>query len=48
MRAGDRVLSYIVERELGEGGMGTVYLARHTVLDQQVAIKVLSAVLARD
>ena len=48
MRAGDRVLSYIVERELGEGGMGTVYLARHTVLDQQVAIKVLSPVLARD
>ena len=48
MRAGDRVLSYIVERELGEGGMGTVYLGRHTVLDQQVAIKVLSPVLARD
>jgi serine/threonine protein kinase len=48
MRAGDRVLGYIVERELGEGGMGTVYLARHTVLDQQVAIKALSPVLARD
>lgn len=48
MQAGDRVLSYIVERELGEGGMGTVYLARHTVLDQQVAIKALSPVLAGD
>jgi serine/threonine-protein kinase len=48
MQAGDRILSYIIERELGEGGMGTVYLARHTVLDQQVAIKALSPVLARD
>ena len=48
MKVGDRVLSYIVERELGEGGMGTVYLGRHTVLDQQVAIKVLSPMLARD
>ena len=48
MQAGDRVLGYILERALGEGGMGTVYLARHTVLDQQVAIKALSPVLARD
>jgi serine/threonine-protein kinase len=48
MKAGDRVLTYIVERELGEGGMGTVYLGRHTVLNQQVAIKALSPLLARD
>ena len=48
MQAGDRVLGYILERALGEGGMGTVYLARHTVLDQRVAIKALSPVLARD
>ena len=48
MKAGDRVLSYIVERELGEGGMGTVYLARHTVLNQRVAIKALSSLLSRD
>jgi serine/threonine-protein kinase len=48
MKAGDRLFSYIVERELGEGGMGTVYLGRHTVLNQQVAIKALSPLLARD
>jgi serine/threonine protein kinase len=48
MKAGDRVLTYIVERELGEGGMGTVYLARHTALDQLVAIKSLSLMLSRD
>jgi serine/threonine protein kinase len=48
MKVGDRVLTYIVERELGEGGMGTVYLGRHTVLNQQVAIKSLSVLLSRD
>jgi serine/threonine protein kinase len=48
MKEGDRVLSYIVDRELGEGGMGTVFLGRHTVLNQQVAIKALSPLLSRD
>jgi tetratricopeptide (TPR) repeat protein/tRNA A-37 threonylcarbamoyl transferase component Bud32 len=31
---------YEVERELASGGMGTVYLARDTVLDRRVAVKV--------
>ncbi len=48
MKAGDRILSYVVDRELGEGGMGTVYLGRHTALDQLVAIKSLSLMLSRD
>lgn len=47
MIAGDRLLDYVVDHELGEGGMGKVYLARHTVLDQQVAIKVLDPEVAR-
>ena len=46
MQVGDRVLTYIIERELGEGAMGAVYLGRHTVLNQQVAIKSLSPLLS--
>ncbi len=44
----DRVGPYLVEREIGRGGMGVVYLARDTRLDRLVAIKALPPEVARD
>ena len=38
---------YSIQRELGRGGMGIVYLARDVQLDRDVAIKVLPTHMAR-
>jgi serine/threonine-protein kinase len=39
---------YLIERKLGEGAMGAVYLARQQDIDQKVAIKVLHSEAAKD
>ena len=45
---GAQVGNYVVERELGAGGMGTVYEAVHPLLGRKVAIKVLHDEQAAD
>ena len=40
--------NYHLERELGHGGMGTVYLAQDTGFHRKVALKILKADLSND
>ncbi|MFZ5444420.1 MAG: serine/threonine-protein kinase [Myxococcota bacterium] len=45
---GETLGVYVIERVLGEGSMGRVYLGRHQRLGRQVALKVLHDSLLRD
>ena len=45
---GDRLHGYVVERLLGKGGLGAVYLVRHEVLDSFFALKVLDPKMAAE
>jgi eukaryotic-like serine/threonine-protein kinase len=46
--AGTRLGKYQLTRLIGRGGMGTVYAATDTVVNRQVAVKILSESLATD
>ncbi|MCV7192671.1 serine/threonine-protein kinase [Mycolicibacterium brumae] len=48
LEPGAVVSGYTIERQLGSGGMGAVFLARHPSLPRSDALKVLSAELSRD
>lgn len=48
LATGQRLGHFRIERPLGAGGMGEVYLATDLALDRPVAIKVLPEQLARD
>src|SRR5919204_3631604 len=47
-RVGTEVAGYRIERVLGRGGMGTVYVAEHLGMARKVALKVLSSEFAED
>ena len=44
---GKHVNNYEIVEQIGEGGMGTVYRARHALIGRSAAVKVLRADLAR-
>ena len=49
LEPGTSVGHYLVEKMLGRGGMGMVYLVQHTLLRKQFAMKVLlKSVLTED
>ncbi|GAA5041818.1 serine/threonine-protein kinase [Nocardia callitridis] len=48
LRSGDVFAGYAIKRVLGQGGMGTVYLARHPRLPRLTALKLLNRELYSD
>src|SRR6266700_8110269 len=48
LAVGTKLGRYEIRSQLGEGGMGQVYLARDTQLDRSIALKILTAEVARD
>ena len=48
LAAGAIVGEYVVERKIGEGGMGVIFAASHPIIGKRVAIKVLNPAMAAD
>ena len=48
VRSGDVFAGFVIDRVIGSGGMGVVYLAQHPRLKRHVALKVLNDAIATD
>lgn len=44
----DKIGPYLIDRKIGSGGMGNVYLGKHEETGHEVAVKVLPASMARE
>ncbi len=44
----EKIGEYLIDKKIGSGGMGTVYLAHHKLLGNKAAVKVLLATLAQE
>jgi tRNA A-37 threonylcarbamoyl transferase component Bud32 len=45
---GAQVGEYVVERQIGEGGMGKIFAAAHPIIGKRVAIKLLNRMMSSD
>ena len=45
---GESFHGYIIEKQIGKGGLGTIWLGRHNMLDTLFAIKVLDPEIAKE
>ena len=45
---GKTITGYKILKRIGKGGMGSVYLAKHTTLDKHAAIKVIDKKYSSD
>ena len=48
IRSGTTIAGFYIERKLGSGGMGEVYLATQVSIDRKVALKLLPPAMVRD
>src|SRR6476469_8345029 len=48
LNSGEEFAGYLIQRLLGTGGMGEVYLAQHPRLPRHDALKILSADISAD
>ncbi|HXP20026.1 MAG TPA: serine/threonine protein kinase, partial [Streptosporangiaceae bacterium] len=46
--AGSRIAGYLLEEQIGQGGMAVVFRALDERLDRRVALKILAPALAAD
>ncbi len=48
LRAGTKLGTFVIKRQINAGNMGTVYLAKQTSMGRMVAVKVLPPAMAQD